>query len=285
MIAVLIAAFIVYLYTPHLLFRSAVTSQYELIVRKGLPQVEEFFAAAFPSVFLNLQAFVLMNAATLIVSRSWFVIDRCAIAPLFVEKPDASKLIAHGDLLPTILYLFVLGGLSWWTGFRYGKLLTRIAKAGGPEDYFKGFTGIHRVPAALAVLRYRFWQTFYAQYEQRLVPSVIRQDRVFVRTKDRLYHGKMFCIYYAPDGEISGILLTEASKLALDEDEFIAHGKSPIVKLDGPFLLRWSEVTDIDYPQIDVLARMRHRYALRLRRRRKKLSYRLAAAVRLLRRR
>jgi hypothetical protein len=266
LIAVLLAAFIVYLYTPHLLFRAAVTSQYELVVRKGLPQVEEFFAAAIPSIFLNLQTFFLINLTTRLLNRNWFLIDRTVIAPLFDDKPSASKLIAGGDLRATLLYVLLLGVLSWWTGWRYGRLLVAIAYAGGSKDYFERFAGLRAVPAVVDALRYKFWQNFYSQYEQPLVPSVLRRDRVFIRTKDRLYHGRMFAIHKSPDGEISGIVITDTSKLALGADELIERGKSPIKRLHGPFFLRWSEITDIDYPQnIDVVARLRQMYAARLR--------------------
>ena len=59
MISLLVAGFIFYLYAPHLLFKFAAATNYDLITRKEIPQVEEFFAAGLPALFLNIQAVLL----------------------------------------------------------------------------------------------------------------------------------------------------------------------------------------------------------------------------------
>ncbi|MGH7487625.1 MAG: hypothetical protein ACREMY_18780, partial [bacterium] len=61
MISLLVAGFIFYLYSPHLLFKSAAAINCDLITRKEIPQVEEFFAAVLPGFLLNVQAAVFIR--------------------------------------------------------------------------------------------------------------------------------------------------------------------------------------------------------------------------------
>src|SRR5207244_7620204 len=81
-ISLLLAGFIIYLYTPHLLFKAAAATRYDFVDRKGLPQIEEFFSAALPSFFLNLKTLILINVTTLIVNHSFFGIDRAEVSKI-----------------------------------------------------------------------------------------------------------------------------------------------------------------------------------------------------------
>ena len=79
MISVLFVGFIIYFYSPHVLFRAAAATRYDLIDRKGLSQISEFFSAALPSIFLNLKTIVLINVVTWISGGWWFTIDRVSL--------------------------------------------------------------------------------------------------------------------------------------------------------------------------------------------------------------
>lgn len=286
MIAILFAGFIVYLYTPHLLFKAAAAAHYDFLDRKGLPQVEEFFSAGLPSFFLNLKTLVVLNVITLVFNRSWFTIDRVALSNVFVKDPDLSDFVAYANLRPLLSYLAVLAFVSWQTGLSYSKILARVAKAGGPELYFEQPSGWHFVPATIRVLRFNFWRKFYQSYEQPLYPVILRNDFAFVRTDYGLFYGLMYAADKNANGDIEGITLVGATKINYrDEEMLIKRGRNPMTELSGPIFLRWNEVTDINYPtEPDIIERMRSAYEGRIEQamRRRTLAGRLQAAIRTL---
>jgi len=268
-ISLLLAGFIIYLYAPHLLFKAAAAARYDFVDRKGLPRIEEFFSAALPSFFLNLKTLALINVITWIFNRSWFSIDRAALSAIFAREPDLASYVAHGNLRPLIWYLVLLALVSWQTGLAYSSTLARVARAGGPDVYFGQASGWRAVPDTIRFFRFSFWRNFYWAYEQPLYPVILRNDFAFVRTDYGLYHGLMYAADKNPDGEIEGITLVGATKINYrDADALIARGKLPMTELSGPILLRWNQVTDINYPtESDIIERMRAEFESRIRNR------------------
>ncbi|HYS54938.1 MAG TPA: hypothetical protein VER58_14365 [Thermoanaerobaculia bacterium] len=281
MISLLLVGFIIYLYTPHLLFKAAAATRYEFMDRKGLPQIEEFFSAALPSFFLNLKTVFLINAITWIFDRSWFTIDRHALSQIFVQEPQLKDFVAGGKLGPLLWYLVLLAAISWQTGLAYAKTLVGVARAGGPELYFD--TGWR---TARKAFQYFFWRTFYWRYEAPHYPPILRQDFAFVRTGYGLFHGLLYAADKNADGDIEGITLVGATKINfLDEDRLIRRGKVPMTELSGPIFLRWNQVTDINYPtESDIIERMRAEFEARIERSRERrtLAGRLSASLRAL---
>jgi len=96
---------------------------------------------------------------------------------------------------------------------------------------------------------FRFWDTFYAQYQDPFYPIVLRRSYAFVHTAQGLYHGIVFGAEKKRDGDIEGIVLIGVSKFSRgNEDELVSAGRNPITDLTGPLFIKWSEITDINYP-------------------------------------
>ena len=300
MIALLLAAFILFLYTPHLLFKFAAATKYDFITRKELPQVEEFFAAGLPSAFLNGLTFIALYGGYLLIGRPPMVLDRAAAALIFQKDPDLSQYLATASLSLLACYLGALAVFSWFAGRFYGDIVARVALAGGPYDYVQRAWHarlpwrknqeaaapwrVSFVAWRLVLLAYRrAWGTFYAQYEQPLYPDVLRNSYAFVHTTHGLYHGILFQLTKASDGDLDGIVLVAASKFSRrKEEECLSAGVNPISDLSGPLFIKWSEITDINYPSSAVILeekrlfykRKLHEYAARAKRSARYARYR-----------
>ncbi|HEX3070385.1 MAG TPA: hypothetical protein VHX14_17590 [Thermoanaerobaculia bacterium] len=253
MISLLVAGFLFYLYAPHLLFKFAAASKYDLITPKEIPQVEEFFSAGLPGLILNIQAALVLRAGRLLFARAPITIDWSAVAVVFRKDPDLSSYAAGGNVSALLTYAAVLGLTSWMAGWWYGMLLRKVALAGGRTRYFQqhdtNLNPFNRIGRALAVFVTRFWDTFYAQYQDPFYPVVLRRSYAFVHTEQGLYHGIVYGADKKRDGDIEGIVLIGVSKFSRGhEAELIAAGRNPIRDLAGPFFIKWSEITDINYP-------------------------------------
>jgi hypothetical protein len=113
---------------------------------------------------------------------------------------------------------------------------------------------------------FRFWNTFYAQYQDPFYPVVLRRSFAFVHTEGGLYHGIVFGAERKRDGDIEGIVLIGVSKFSrANEAELVRAGRNPITDLIGPLFIKWSEITDINYPPDGgVLERKRAEYQDRI---------------------
>ena len=266
MIALVVAAFILYLYTPHLLFKFAAATKFDFITRKELPQVEEFFAAGLPSLFLNLLTFGALWVTYRAVGESPIVLDRVAASAAFKKEPDLSGYFASADLAPLVCYIGALAFISWWAGRIYGGIIRKVALAGGEWEYLQAAIRA-RLPwndenffpfplrvvfviwrAGLIAYR-RSWRIFYAHYEQPLYPVVIRNSYAFVHTTHGLYHGILFQLDKKRDGDVQGIILVKVSKFSRrKEEDCFRLGINPITDMTGPLFIKWDEVVDINYP-------------------------------------
>jgi hypothetical protein len=279
LISLLVAGFIFYLYAPHLLFKFAAATNYDLITRKEIPQVEEFFAAGLPGVFLNLQAVLLAHVVLPLIGLSRVSTDWQAIALVFQKDPDLSAYVRGGHVNSLVTYGALLGVSSALAGWKYGQTLRRLGVAGGRSAYMQPLLQgpAQKTPALLmrvaALLMrvagfwyFRFWNTFYAQYQDPFYPVVLRRSFAFVHTQRGLYHGVVFGAEKKRDGDIEGILLVSVSKFSRGKDaELVRAGTNPITDLTGPLFIKWSEITDINYPPDgSVLETKRTQYAQRI---------------------
>jgi hypothetical protein len=270
LISLLVAGFIFYLYAPHLLFKFAAASKYDLITRKEIPQIEEFFTAGLPGLFLNVQAALVLRTGQVLFSRAPITIDWGAVALIFHKDPDLSPYATGNNVSALFTYAAVLGLTSWIAGLWYGLFLRRIALAGGRTEYYQqqgpNSNQLDRIGRAFAVFLTRFWDTFYAQYQDRFYPVIMRRSYAFVHTKQGLFHGIVYGADKKRDGDIEGIVLIGVSKFSKGhEAELVSAGKNPITDLAGPLFIKWSEITDINYPPDGtVLERKRAEYQERI---------------------
>ncbi|MGH7486568.1 MAG: hypothetical protein ACRD3J_16490, partial [Thermoanaerobaculia bacterium] len=134
-------------------------------------------------------------------------------------------------------------------------------------DQLAANASIHRVVRIASLLYLRFWDTFYAQYQDPFYPIVLRKSNVFVHTNQGLYHGNVYTAARKRDGDFDGIFLTGVSKFSRgNEDELVRAGRNPITDLTGPLFIKWSEITDINFPPDgSVLKRKRDEYHQRIR--------------------
>lgn len=283
MIALVLAAFILYLYTPHLLFKFAAATQYDFITRKELPQVEEFFAAGLPSLFLNGLTFTVLYGGYNVLGYAPLVIDRAAVARVFQKEPDLSTYVATGNLSLLTCYLGALAVFSWTAGWTYGRTVKNVAAAGGAYTYLLdavhmrapwGVANELPFPVRGALVGWRLmwlgyqqaWKVFYVQYEQPLYPVVLRNSYAFVHTKGGLFHGILFQLDKKRDGEVAGIVLVAVSRFSRKkEEECLRLGQNPITELSGPLFIKWEEIVDINYPPSgDTLRQKREFYDQKL---------------------
>jgi hypothetical protein len=233
LISLLVAGFIFYLYAPHLLFKFAAGSKYDLITRKEIPQIEEFFAAGLLGLFLNVQAALILRAVHVLLGRPQITIDWGAVALIFHKDPDLAPYATGSHVSALLTYATVLGLTSWIAGWWYGLFLRRIALAGGRPEYFQqqdpGSSQLNRLGRGVAVFMTRFWDTFYSQYQDRFYPVVLRRSYAFVHTKQGLFHGIVYGADKKRDGDIEGIVLIGVSKFSREnEAELIGAGRNPI---------------------------------------------------------
>lgn len=281
MIGILLGAFILYLYTPHLLFKYFAATKYDFITRKDLPQIEEFFAAGLPGLFLNAVTWSALWATYRLVGVPPILIDREAVARVFTKDPDLSAYIAKGDISALVCYLGALVVISSLAGRVYGATLMKVAQAGGDSAYLKQHSGglpfwrdHWRQPPrrfivafrVVEVLYLRAWRLFYAQYEHPLYPAVLQKALAFVHTTHGLYHGFIYQFDKKRDGDVEGIYIINVSRFSRKkEKECFEMGINPISKLSGPLFIKWEEIIDINYPPNEnVLAAKRAEYETKL---------------------
>jgi hypothetical protein len=272
LISLLVAGFIFYLYAPHLLFKFAAASKYDLITRKEIPQVEEFFAASLPGLVLNALAAFLLRGTSWLFRRPPITIDWQSVAMVFDKEPNLSAYVRGDRLAALFTYAAVLGGTAWVTGRLYGTLKRKIVLADGEAAYLEASfrdprsTFFRYVARVNAIFFTHFWDVFYAQYHQPFYPVVLRNSYAFVHTTRGLYHGIVFGADKKRDGDIEGILLISVSKFSRGtEAELVRAGKNPITDLTGPLFIKWSEITDINYPPDDgILKTKRTEYQRRI---------------------
>jgi hypothetical protein len=240
-VAQLLLSFVLLFYVPTLLFRFEALRKVDLARRKIANQIEDFFGAALPSVFLNAIAWVSLNTLLL-----WYPTEVTARLPLMLTGDAAS--VVRQNLQPLVWYYAALLAVAWLSGKIYGWVEYRLAYHGAsvarnlPGEVWRWGLRIHD-----------FWDVFFSAERVSIFPWIVRPTYVFVRTNEnRLYHGRLDRYDRTSDGEVGGILLLEVSRFSQKtRDECIATDDDYIRPLQGSLYLKWSLITDINTADID----------------------------------
>jgi hypothetical protein len=248
----LFVVFVLLLYVPTLVFRFLANVNIDLSSRKFANQIEDFFAAAVPSLLLNIISALFINTITL-----WYFLDVTASLPQSMMGDWTLFIQQH--LWWCFWYYNLLLVTAGMSGFIYGWVdlqLSQWALEGPLPDYAIGIAP-ELWRWALAI--HGVWHVFF---EPEKVPlfSLITQDTfVFVKTSDgRKFHGLFDRYDRTADGQILTIRLSQVSRLQ-DWKAAVAGTDMYLVALSGTLLLKWEEVVDInvaDFYKPNTLSRL-----------------------------
>lgn len=273
----LLVLFIAYLYVPYLLFKFFVEESIDLIRRKDVTRVDEFFGAALPSAVLNAATYTLLRLAGSAVQRVGLGIDFPPVDWRLISgllDPQLRILREHVASGPRaeITYIAALYGASCVAGKIYGTVELRLMERGATPGFFRLHGRIqNRMRWALALTFRRIWLPFFAESVHRLTPWIVRETWLFVRTKDdRLYYGLLTEYINNSAGDIDSITLIHVQRYARKTvAECLAAGRCPLTRLSGSFVMKWSEIADVNIASPAVMTAIRRKYAMRLRKFRK----------------
>jgi hypothetical protein len=276
----LLAAFVAYLYVPFLLFTFFAEDSIDLGRLKDESRIGEFFGAALPSA--------LLNALTWLVLRILFALDRWHIvrspaidwtAVASILDPAYGSLRSHIATGPAgeIQYLVVLFLAAAVCGSFYGRIELALIQRGAEREFFLRRGAVKRhVAWAMALGFRRIWIRFFAERISHLFVWMATETWMFVRTKDRLFYGRFFEYVKTADGEIENIVLVSAQRYSRrSPTECFETGVSPLTKLQGSLVIRWSEIADINIVSPSMMGAVRRAYARKLRDARDRRSNRL----------
>ncbi|MEA2339196.1 MAG: hypothetical protein QOE82_3203 [Thermoanaerobaculia bacterium] len=237
--AALLVSFVLLFYVPTLLFRFFATLYIDLGRRKIANQIEDFFAAALPSVFLNILAWFIVNTVTM-----WRLAELTGAVPLLLTS-DTGTLMRQNMLLVSSYYAVLLltaascGAIYGWVELRMTLLEATVARNLSGELW------------RWALRVHDFWAIFFRAERVPLFPWIVRKTYVFART-DRLYYGLVESYDRNSDGEIAGITLVRVRRFSeKSREECLAGDTDYIRRLYGSFYLKWSTITDINIADID----------------------------------
>ena len=265
----LLVLFIAYFYVPYLLFKFFVEESIDLVRRKDLTRVEEFFGAAFPSALLNLFTYTLLR---LLRATFGFAfpppIDWEVASSLLDPQLVAIRQHVATGLTAEIGYLAALYFSSCMAGKMYGRIeLKLLERRAAPVSFLLRGRVQNRVRWAVALIFRRIWLPFFAEALHPLQPWLVQQVWVFVRTKDdRLYFGQLFEYVNNGAGDVDTVTLTHVQRYARKTvAECLASGRCPLTRLSGSFTMKWGEISDINIASPQVMLAVRRKYARKLR--------------------
>lgn len=199
------------------------------------------FAAAAPSAFLNAATLVFFIVTRKLLRHLWFLPDLAKLKPLLQKDPSFAGITEH-DLIAPLFYLATLYINSYRLGLVYGEESRDTAVAGGILEHFSDKN-------TYRYLRYRFWYLFYSRYHDPFYPIVVRSSTAYVHTKAAIFHGRIVQNDKDREGDNESLYLANASKYDRQEqDKMLERGENPITMLSGPIYIKWSEITDINFP-------------------------------------
>ena len=232
-------AFVLLLYVPALVFRFVANTWVDLTSRKFPNQIEDFFAAAAPSLLLNLITAFLLNTITL-----WRFADVMMDLPQLLTGGWATFL--HDHLAWVGLYLLLLMVVTAVSGYVYGwvdllqlqwPLDTDVPSSAArvPEEVWAWAQTIHDI-----------WQVFFEPLKVPLFALKVQPTYVFVKTTDgRKIHGRFNRYDVTGDGTVTSIRLAEVVRLQKWANA--VEGKDVYeVPMSGTMLIKWDEVADIN---------------------------------------
>jgi len=222
-IGYLLAFFLAYLYFPNLVFKYGAEYSIDLGRRRDSGELEEFFSAVIPCLFLNAFTWVLLWFAKWRGFPFRPVPDYDAISGLVVgrtaaesaAKVDSSAIAncitddAHRAAI--LCWLLALLVVAWFNGTVYGYSVKRRTRNPHPSSRFprrsKSYTGFRRVISTIGwlcriafwvlpleivcLIFYRLWHPLFHEEVISFYPWSVQNPWVFVRMHgDRLYYGQ-----------------------------------------------------------------------------------------------
>ena len=266
----LLAAFVAYLYVPFLLFTFFAEDSIDVGRLKDQSRIGEFFGAALPSALLNVLTWLILRVVYAV--DRWHIvrspaIDWPAVASSF--DPAYASLRSHIAAGPAgeIQYLVVLYLAAAVCGSFYGRIELTLIQRGAEREFFLQRGAVRRYIAWAVALGFRrIWIRFFAERISHLFVWMATETWMFVRTKDRLFYGRFFEYVKAADGEIENIVLVHAQRYSRrSPTECFASGASPLTKLQGSLVIRWSEIADINIVSPAMMVAVRRSYARKVR--------------------
>lgn len=235
--AQLLIWFILLFYVPTLFFRFFASRRVDLSRRKIPNQIEDFFAAALPSVLFNVVAWLLLNTLTL-----WKLAETTAVVPLLLTNEGSSYMQRNMFMIGAYtLSVFAVAAVSGWI---YGWVELETTLLG--VDVAGSLSGeLWRIARKYHAL----WAIFFDRERVLMFPWLVHPTYVFVRTTDRLYHGVVEDYDRNSEGEINGIILDQVKRLDARE-KALEQGTNFITPLQGTLWIRWSTITDINVADI-----------------------------------
>jgi hypothetical protein len=94
-----------------------------------------------------------------------------------------------------------------------------------------------------------------------------QQTWLFIRTSDdRLYYGRFWEYTNNSAGDVDTITIVLTERYArVSVRECLALGRSPLTHLSGSFVMKWSQIVDVNVASPDLMRAIRRQYAMRLR--------------------
>jgi hypothetical protein len=240
----LFVAFVLLLYVPTLLFRFLANVNVDLTSRKFSNQIEDFFAAAAPSLLLNIITAILINTVTV-----WFFLDVAASLPQLMMSDWTLFLRQH--LWWCFWYYILLMATAATSGYIYGWADLQLSKwALEGSDEASGISGTPpRVPPEIwrwARGIHTLWHIFFEPERVPLFSLIAQPTYVFVKTSDgRKIHGLFDRYDRTADGQITSIRLSDVARIQ-DWKAAVAGTELYVVKLSGTLLLKWDEIIDLN---------------------------------------
>jgi len=238
-VAQLFVAFVLLLYVPALVFRFLANVNVDLSSRKFANQIEDFFAAAAPSLLLNIIAAIVLNTITV-----WTFLDVTASLPQLMLSDWTLFLRLH--LWWCFWYYILLMATAAISGFIYGWVDLQLSEwalegpvpddaVGIPAEFWRWARAIHSV-----------WHVFFEPEKVPLFSLITQPTYVFVKTTDgRKIHGLFDRYDRTSDGQITTIRLAEVTRIQ-DWKAAVAGTEQYFVHLSGTLVLKWEQIADIN---------------------------------------
>lgn len=277
-----LVAFLLAIYLPNAFFRIWAERYVDLGRRKDVSQFDEIVAPILPSVFLHLQAWLLIHAICFIQNSAasvfrwerwvfpgadWHLLltlsESQSIARLGHVLDDTYALIWPASYSAILLFVTFINAVSFGRGALNGiyvsadeiiypnaRDVVRVSSFGG------------RAKAYIAAAAFWFWKLFYWESFVNIFPWTVLKPFVFVKTKDSaLFHGRFDSYELNREGGIDRVVLRQASRFTRRSiRDAIKDGEQPIRPLKGVLVLQWSEVVDINTTVPGEIQRLYGRY-------------------------
>jgi hypothetical protein len=248
-------AFVIYLYLPHVTFKTAAHLSIDLGRKRDASQIEEFLFAAIPSTFFNVAACVIIWTARALPFVDFRSVDVPLTARILFAPSgyaELAKFLSSFERIWATSYVVILLCVAWILGSVYGSAAgMQIVWHGNRSIYpwiSRRQTRLEGLKFVLVTVAFTFGHMFYNAYHVWIARWSILRPFVFIKARDsQLLHGRFKGYTTTPSGEIESITLTQVSRYTRRSiRESIADGENPIRGLSGELVLKWSEVLDVN---------------------------------------